>query len=158
MRPWLRRMITRSIAVIPAALTIYFAGDQSTFGLLLLSQAILSMQLPFAIVPLVHFTNDRARMGSFANATWVRLLAWLTAAIVIGLNGWLAVQSIGSWLDASGRWRPLIWAIVVPLAAALSLMLLWITFEPLITSTRRRGRAAVSLPETAGAAQEAVPV
>jgi len=158
MRPWLRRMITRSMAVIPAALTIYFAGDQSTFGLLLLSQAILSMQLPFAIVPLVHFTNDRARMGSFANGLWVKVLAWATAAIVIGLNGWLAVQAIGGWLNSAGRWRPLIWALVVPLALALSLMLLWITFEPLITSTRWRGRAAISLPETAGAAEEAAPV
>ena len=66
MRPWLRRLITRALAIIPAALTIYFAGEKSTFGLLLLSQAILSMQLPFAIVPLIHFTNDHARMGEFA--------------------------------------------------------------------------------------------
>src|ERR1035438_2810729 len=73
-RPWLRRLITRTMAVFPAALTIYFAGDKATLGLLLLSQAILSMQLPFAIVPLIHFTSDRARMGSFANAAWVRWL------------------------------------------------------------------------------------
>ncbi len=67
MRPWLRRLITRSMAIIPAALTIYFAGDQATFGLIILSQVLLSMQLPFAIIPLIHFTGDRTRMGTFAN-------------------------------------------------------------------------------------------
>jgi manganese transport protein len=68
MRPWLRRLVTRTLAIVPAAFTIYFAGDQSTFGLLILSQVILSMQLPFAVIPLIHFTSDRARMGSFANS------------------------------------------------------------------------------------------
>ena len=68
MRPWLRRLVTRALAIVPAAFTIYFAGDQSTFGLLILSQVILSMQLPFAVIPLIHFTSDRARMGSFANS------------------------------------------------------------------------------------------
>src|SRR5262249_19934089 len=105
MRPWLRRLITRALAIVPAALTIYVAGDNATFGLLLLSQAILSMQLPFAIIPLIHFTNQRQRMGSFANATWVRVLAWATAAIVVALNAMLASQAIGEWLDAAGRWR-----------------------------------------------------
>ena len=57
MRPWLRRLVTRTLAIVPAALTIYFAGDQSTFGLLILSQVILSMQLPFAVIPLIHFTT-----------------------------------------------------------------------------------------------------
>ena len=59
MRPWLRRLITRSIAIIPAALTIYISGDKATLRLLLLSQVILSMQLPFAVIPLIHFTSDR---------------------------------------------------------------------------------------------------
>ena len=80
MRPWLRRLITRTMAITPAALTIYFAGEQSTFQLIILSQVILSLQLPFAIIPLIHFTNDRARMGAFANPLWVRILAWITAA------------------------------------------------------------------------------
>src|SRR6202008_4198126 len=72
MRPWLRRLITRSIAIIPAALTIKFMGDKSSLDLLLLSQVIISMQLPFAVIPLIHFTNDRRRMGSFANAGSVK--------------------------------------------------------------------------------------
>ena len=158
MRPWLRRLITRALAIIPAALTIYFAGENSTFGLLLLSQAILSMQLPFAIVPLVHFTSDRDRMGMFANAVWVRVLAWVTAGAVVGLNGWLAVQAIGEWLDAAGRWRTLVWLVSVPAAIVLAGLLVWIAIEPMLTRRARHLRAAISLPETPGAAEAAPPV
>jgi manganese transport protein len=150
MRPWLRRLVTRAIAIIPAALTIYFLGDQSTLGLLLLSQAIISMQLPFAVVPLIHFTGDRARMGPFANPRWVRQLSWLTAAIIIGLNSWLVVQEIGQWLDAAGRWRPLVWVVTVPTGIALACLLGWITLAPIV-SRRRRGTAPVILPSTEGA-------
>ena len=160
MRPWLRRLITRSLAVIPAALTIYFAGDQSTFGLLLLSQVILSMQLPFAIIPLIHFTSDPVRMGPFANRVWVRVLSWVTAATIIALNVRLAAMAIRDWLALAGAWRTVIWLVVVPASVCLAGLLLWITFEPLISGrSRRRGRAPVMLPaETAEGAKAAVPV
>src|SRR5690348_5540983 len=102
MRPWLRRLITRAIAIIPAALTIYFAGEHGVYQLLILSQVILSMQLPFAIIPLVHFTNDRNRMGEFANRTWIVMLSWVTAAVILVLNAWLMGQSIRDWLAAAG--------------------------------------------------------
>jgi len=151
MRPWMRRLITRSIAIIPAALTIYISGDQATLGLLLLSQAILSMQLPFAIIPLIHFTSDPARMGPFVNRGWVKILAWITATIVVALNARLAIQSIGEWLESSGRWRPLVFAITVPLGIGLALLLLWIVFEPWMKQ-RRLGRASVVLPEPEAAA------
>jgi manganese transport protein len=160
MRPWMRRSITRSLAIIPAALTIYFAGEKSTFGLLLLSQTILSMQLPFAVIPLVHFTNDRARMGSFANAGWVRVLAWSTAGIIVGLNAWLASQAIGQWLAAAGAWRPLIWVVIIPAVTALGLLLLWITVEPMMRQRARRPRmSTIPLPESVEeAAKAAAPV
>ena len=158
MRPWLRRLITRSLAIIPAALTIYFAGEKSTFGLLLLSQAILSMQLPFAIVPLIHFTNDPARMGSFRNSKWVQVLAWTAAVIIIGLNFWLAWQAIGEWVDAAGRWGLLVWIVAVPAGLFLLGLLCWIMFEPWSTGRARRGRAPVELPETAGASAAEAPV
>jgi manganese transport protein len=151
MRPWMRRLITRSIAIVPAALTIYISGDQASLGLLLLSQAILSMQLPFAIIPLIHFTSDRSRMGPFVNPRWVKILAWITATIVVGLNTRLAIQSIGSWLESSGRWRPLVFAITVPLGIALGLLLLWVVFEPWMKQ-RRLGRASVVLPDPEAAA------
>ncbi|HLK62068.1 MAG TPA: Nramp family divalent metal transporter [Bryobacteraceae bacterium] len=159
MRPWLRRLITRSLAVIPAALTIYIAGDKSTFGLLLLSQAVLSMQLPFAIIPLIHFTNQRERMGPFANTTWVRVLAWATAAVVVVLNAMLAQQAIGQWLDVAGKWRPLVWAVTIPAVAGIALLLLWVTAEPLLRHrTRRLTVPPVLPPPPADAVETAAPV
>jgi len=157
MRPWLRRLITRALAVTPAALTIYFAGEKATLGLLLLSQAVLSMQLPFAIIPLIHFTSDRGRMGSFRNRAWVKTLAWITAVIIIGLNAWLLVDTIGEWLASAGHWKTLVWLITVPAGTGLALLLAWITVEPWI-SRRRMSGAPVELPEMAGAATEQTPV
>jgi len=110
------------------------------------------MQLPFAIIPLIHFTSDRQRMGSFSNAGWVRLLAWITAAVIVGLNFWLAFLAITEWLEKAGAWRTLVWVVTIPVAAILLLLLIWVTMEPLITRwTRKFGRAPVTLPETAGA-------
>ena len=73
LRPWLRRMITRFLAIIPAVITVYFWGAQGTLQLIILSQVILSMQLPFAVIPLIRFTSDKARMGEFANRAWVKI-------------------------------------------------------------------------------------
>jgi manganese transport protein len=157
MRPWLRRLITRALAVTPAALTIYLAGDKATLGLLLLSQAVLSMQLPFAVVPLIHFTSDSARMGSFRNRPWVKILAWVTAAIIIGLNVWLLAETIGDWLAAAVRWRTVVWLVTVPVGLGLGGLLMWITLEPWI-ARRKLVRSAVELPEMAGAATEEAPV
>ena len=90
-QPWLRRLITRSAAIIPAALVIGIAGENKAMGLLILSQVVLSFQLPFALVPLVQFTNDKRRMGEFANSWWVAWLAWFTAAVIVVLNALLIV-------------------------------------------------------------------
>jgi manganese transport protein len=84
--PWLRRMITRLIAIIPAVLVAAVYGERGTAQLLILSQVILSMQLPFAVIPLVRFTGDRAKMGVFASPGWLQALAWTIAALIIGLN------------------------------------------------------------------------
>jgi manganese transport protein len=89
LRPWMRRLVTRSLAIVPAALVIGFAGEQAATGLLILSQVVLSFQLPFAVVPLVQFTSERAKMGEFANRRWVVVLAWVMAAVIILLNGLL---------------------------------------------------------------------
>jgi manganese transport protein len=156
MRPWLRRLITRSLAVIPAALTIYFAGDKATFGLIILSQVLLSMQLPFAIIPLIHFTSDRSRMGEFASAVWVKVLAWITALVVVGLNIILAVPVISGWLAGAGAWRPLIWMLTVPTGIGLLGLLAFVTLEPMLTR-RKLGMAPVTLPDTTGAEAAAAP-
>jgi manganese transport protein len=86
--PWLRRMITRSIAIIPTIIVVAINGEQGTEKLLLLSQVILSLQLSFAVVPLVIFTGSRKKMGEFVNAPWLKVLAWAAAVLIAGLNGW----------------------------------------------------------------------
>jgi manganese transport protein len=91
-RPWLRRLITRGIAIIPAIIVTAFWGERGTADLLIFSQVILSIQLSFAVFPLVMFTSDRHKMGEFVNARWLKYLAWITAIIIALLNGWLLVQ------------------------------------------------------------------
>src|SRR3984957_3269623 len=105
MRPWLRRLVTRTIAIVPAAITVYLAGEQGTYKLLILSQVVLNLQLPFAVIPLIQFTNNRERMGTFANRGWVRVLAWSAAAVILSLDIWLVKMTIGDWLSASGSAR-----------------------------------------------------
>jgi len=98
LRPWMRRLLTRTTAIIPAVLVILWQGDKGSYRLLILSQVILSVQLPFAVVPLVQFTCSRKRMGEFVNPLWVKLLAWIVTAIIVGLNLWLLAQTVGDWL------------------------------------------------------------
>ena len=93
LKPWLRRLITRAIAIIPAVIVTALYGAHGTAQLLVLSQVVLSMQLSFAVFPLVMFTGDRAKMGEFVNATWVKALAWTVAVFIACLNGWLLVQT-----------------------------------------------------------------
>ena len=85
-RPWLRRLITRSLAIIPAVVVIALQGEEGSYRLLILSQVVLSFQLPFAIIPLVQFTSSKEKMGRFANPLWLKILAWLVAAFIILLN------------------------------------------------------------------------
>jgi manganese transport protein len=89
--PWLRRLITRTIAIVPTIVVVAFYGEHGTEKLLLLSQVILSLQLSFAVIPLVMFTNNRKRMGEFVNAPWQKALAWMVAIVIAGLNGWFLV-------------------------------------------------------------------
>src|SRR5580692_9189364 len=86
--PWLRRLITRSLAIIPTIIVVAFTGERGTEKLLLLSQVILSLQLSFAVVPLVIFTGSRKKMGEFVNSPWLQALSWLVAALIAGLNAW----------------------------------------------------------------------
>jgi manganese transport protein len=97
-RPWLRRLITRAIAVVPAAVTAILYGESGTARLLVLSQVVLSLQLSFAVFPLVMFTSDRAKMGAFVNPRWLTALAYLVAAVIASLNVWLLVQTAREWL------------------------------------------------------------
>jgi len=92
LRPWLRRLITRLIAIIPAVIVIAIYGEAGTGPLLILSQVILSLQLPFAVFPLVMFTSDKAKMGRFVSPLWMRTLAWVVSMIIAVLNVWMLYQ------------------------------------------------------------------
>jgi manganese transport protein len=96
--PWLRRLLTRLIAIVPALIAIVFFGEQSTGQLLVFSQVILSLQLSFAVIPLIMFTSDRRLMGEFVNPKWLKITAWAVATIIVGLNSWLLVQTALGWL------------------------------------------------------------
>lgn len=90
--PWFRRLVTRLIAIIPAVIVTAIAGERGTEELLVLSQVVLSLQLPFAIIPLIRFTSDRSKMGEFVNRRWENILAWMIAAVIITLNVVLVYQ------------------------------------------------------------------
>lgn len=93
-KPWLRRLITRLLAIVPALIVAILYGEQGTSELLVLSQVILSLQLSFAVVPLVQFTSDKIKMGRFVNPAWMKTLSWVVAIIIIGLNGYLLWDTI----------------------------------------------------------------
>jgi manganese transport protein len=95
-RPWVRRLITRGLAIAPALVVVVFAGEHGLARLLILSQAVLSLQLPFAVFPLIRITSDRAKMGDLASARWMRTCAWLAAIVIVGLNGLLLGQLLVS--------------------------------------------------------------
>jgi len=100
LRPWLRRLITRLIAIIPAVAVTSMSGEKGTTNLLVLSQVILSLQLSFAVFPLVMFTSDKLKMGEFVNRPWTKYLAWFVAVVIALLNAWLLFQTFRGWFQS----------------------------------------------------------
>lgn len=139
MRPVLRRLTTRLIAIVPAVLVIGMKGEQGSYSLLILSQVVLSLQLPFAVIPLIKFTSNRGIMGEFTNRSWVRLLAWITAAIIVGLNANLIAQTVMAWIEEAGSSAVWIWVTVVPVVVGVALLLVYIS----IPESWRRRKAAI---------------
>jgi len=128
--PWIRRMVTRLLAIIPAVFTIIYFGEHGTGSLLVLSQVILSLQLPFAIIPMIHFVSDDEKMNRFAIRGFFKVLAWIIAAVIVGLNAKLAFEMISGWLTASGSKAVWLGMAVIPVCAALGGLMLYITFKP----------------------------
>ena len=125
--PLKRRLLTRALAIVPAVAVLFHAGEDGVLQLLVLSQVVLSLQLPFAIVPLIRFTSARRIMGVFASPSWLRRLASGAALLIIGLNAWLVVQALGPSGEGEGGGR-----LAIGLAATLcGALLAWITFAPL---------------------------
>jgi manganese transport protein len=141
------------LAITPAALTIYFAGETGSYKLLILSQVILSLQLPFAVIPLVHFTSDRKRMGEFANGLLLKVGAWSCAAVVLVLNAWLLWNQTSSWASQSGRYRPIVVTSLIVAAIGLVVLLVVVTCWPWFYRLGLRRapvaaeRIAVTVPE-----------
>ncbi len=126
-RPVLRRLLTRAIAIVPAVLVITLQGEEGSYGLLILSQVILSLQLPFAVIPLIQFTSDRVRMRSFVNAMWVRVLAWVCALVIIGLNANIVYTTLAAWLEKAGSNAIWFWLTVMPVVGGCVLLLMYIS-------------------------------
>ncbi len=129
-RPWLRRLITRLLAAGPAVLAILWLGERSTGDLLVLSQVVLSLQLPFAVIPLIHFVADRRRMRNFAVGPVIQALAWLVAAVIVGLNLKLVIDEISGWLQAAGDEAWILQITVLPLVALLLALLAYVAIRP----------------------------
>jgi manganese transport protein len=140
LQPWLRRLITRLIAIVPAFITILILGEDSTGELLVLSQVILSLQLGFAVIPLIHFTSNKKKMGEFAIKLWVKIAAWVCAAVIVGLNAKLVVDTILEWTQTVETSWPL-YFVVIPLAIGVGALLLYVTFAPLFTGLYRNAKA-----------------
>ncbi len=130
-QPWLRRIITRSIAIIPAFIVIQYYGEAASGSMLILSQVILSLQLGFAVIPLIHFVSDKHKMKEFVIPGYVKILAWLSAAIIVSLNVELVYEQLSGWLVEYPNSFALQW-IVVPLAIVTGIILIYITIVPLI--------------------------
>jgi manganese transport protein len=146
--PWLRRLITRLIAIIPAYIVILLYGENKTGELLVFSQVVLSLQLGFAVIPLIHFTSDKVKMGVFVIKPWVRIAAWVIAFIIVSLNVKLVYQEVQNWLQNAGEYAWLIYVLVIPLCLATGGLLLYITFKPLLD--RRRQERNAKLPHGTG--------
>lgn len=129
-QPWLRRLITRMLAIIPAFFTILYFGEDSLGALLILSQVVLSLQLGFAVIPLIHITSDKKEMKQFAIKTWVKILAWISALVIVCLNIKLVIEEINTWLKSSDSL--LIYTIAIPIAVLIGIFLLYIFIYPFI--------------------------
>jgi len=136
-QPWVRRIITRLIAIIPAVIVILIYGESVTGKLLILSQVILSLQLGFAIIPLIHFVSDKSKMNGFHISRTTQVVSWIIATIIVSLNAKLVYDEITSWL-ASSNHPMVLWFTVVPLAFGFAALLLYIVFKPFIAKFKSK--------------------
>jgi manganese transport protein len=134
-QPWVRRIITRLIAIVPAVIVISIFGEGVTGKLLILSQVILSLQLGFAIIPLIHFVSDKSKMKGFHISRATQIAAWIIALIIVSLNAKLVFDEITGWLETSQN--PIVlWFTVVPLAMGFLILLLYIVLKPFVTKAK----------------------
>lgn len=135
-RPWLRRLLTRLLAIIPAVLVVIFLGEERLTDMLILSQVILSIQLGFAVIPLIHFNSNEKLMGHFVIKPWVKILAWISALIIVGLNAKLVYETLVEWLSGNTNWW-LSYLVIPPVLFAASI-LVYISILPFLQKTLQR--------------------
>jgi len=134
-QPWVRRIITRIIAIAPAFFTILYFGEESTGKLLVFSQVVLSLQLGFAIIPLIHFVSDKSKMNEFAIGTITKIASWVIALVIVSLNAKLVYDEIQGWVAESEN--PIfIYVFVVPVAILAGAVLLYIIINPFVRKSR----------------------
>jgi manganese transport protein len=135
-QPWVRRIITRLIAIVPAVLVILVYGENATGKMLIFSQVILSLQLGFAIIPLIHFVSDKSKMKGFHISKITQITSWIVALIIVSLNAKLVFDEISDWLQTSDN-PTFLWLTVVPLALGFLILLLYIVSKPFITKAKQ---------------------
>jgi manganese transport protein len=131
LQPWLRRLVTRLLAIIPAVITIQIFGEAKMESLLVFSQVVLCLQLGFAVIPLIHFVSDKKLMGEFVAPKKLIIPAWIAAALIVALNGVLIYFTIQTWMSDSAHPTG-VWLATVPISILTGIFLLWITFRPVI--------------------------
>lgn len=136
-QPWIRRILTRLIAIVPAVIVISIFGEGVTGKLLIFSQVVLSLQLGFAIIPLIHYVSDKNKMDGFHIGPWTKTAAWIIASVIVSLNAKLVFDEIQGWIQASENpiW---LWLTVVPLAIGFLALLLYIVFNPFFARPKHR--------------------
>jgi len=141
LNPWIRRLLTRLVAIVPAVLVIGLMGEGRVDELLVFSQVILSLQLGFAVIPLIHFVSDKSTMGEFAIKSWVKILAWIVASILVFLNANLVFDFAKAFLvGPTNLWIKLF---LVVLILFFFVLLLYIIIFPMIQSKKKHERTAL---------------
>ena len=141
MNPWIRRLLTRLLAIIPAVLVIGIMGEGRVDELLVFSQVILSLQLGFAVIPLIHFVSDKKTMGEFAIPLWVKIISWIVASILVYLNANLVIDFAKAFLE--GTTQLYIKVLLVAAIFFFFTLLLYIVLFPLFPAKRRQERTAL---------------
>ncbi|MCB9092276.1 MAG: Nramp family divalent metal transporter [Halobacteriovoraceae bacterium] len=146
-RPWLRRIITRLLAIVPAVVLLLVMGNSAVDSLLVLSQVVLSLQLPFALIPLLHFTNDKLKMKEFASPLWLKIFGWLAATLIIVLNLKLVYDFIFDSWSEPGSLGVATQFILMPTSIGLVLLLLWVVIEPFVKKATPIEKPQISTPD-----------
>jgi manganese transport protein len=120
------------LAIVPAVFTILYYGEDALGSLIILSQVVLSLQLGFAVIPLIHFTSDKKRMGNFAISLKVKIVAWASAVLIVGLNAKLVYDQIGDWLKENKQSDIYIYIFVVPIVIGIFVLLIYVFLRPML--------------------------